>query len=80
VLVHLDAAYTLARYLTRRSDIAEDIVQEAVLRAFGSFNKQRGENARSWLLAIVRIVSSRGMREIANSRQSRMSRICFNWM
>ena len=54
MLVHLDAAYTLARYLTRRSDIAEDIVQEAVLRAFGNFNKQRGENARSWLLAIVR--------------------------
>ena len=54
VLVHLDAAYTLARYLTRRSDLAEDIVQEAVLRALRSFDKQRGENVRSWLLAIVR--------------------------
>jgi len=54
VLIHLDAAYTLARYLTRRSDIAEDIVQEAVLRALVSFDKQRGESARSWLLAIVR--------------------------
>jgi RNA polymerase sigma factor (sigma-70 family) len=54
VLIHLDAAYTLARYLTRRSDIAEDIVQEAMLRALVSFDKQRGESARSWLLAIVR--------------------------
>ena len=54
VLIHLDAAYTLARYLIRRSDTAEDIVQEAVLRALRSFDKQRGENVRSWLLAIVR--------------------------
>jgi RNA polymerase sigma-70 factor, ECF subfamily len=53
-LVHLDAAYTLARYLTGRPDIAEDIVQEAVLRAFSHFDKKRVENARSWLLAIVR--------------------------
>jgi RNA polymerase sigma factor (sigma-70 family) len=54
VLVHLNAAYTLARYLTRRSDIAEDIVQEALLRAYRSFGSQRGGNSRAWLLAIVR--------------------------
>jgi RNA polymerase sigma-70 factor (ECF subfamily) len=54
VLSHLDSAYTLARYLTRRSDIAEDIVQEAILRAYRGFDNLRGENVRAWLLAIVR--------------------------
>jgi RNA polymerase sigma factor (sigma-70 family) len=54
VLAHLDAAYTLAAYLTRRGDAAEDIVQEALLRAHRSFASQRGENVRAWLLAIVR--------------------------
>ncbi len=54
VLPHLDAAYTLARYLTRRGDAAEDIVQEAILRAYRSFESQRGDNVRAWLLAIVR--------------------------
>jgi RNA polymerase sigma factor (sigma-70 family) len=54
ILPHLDAAYTLARYLTRRNDVAEDIVQEAALRAYRSIEGQRGENARAWLLAIVR--------------------------
>jgi RNA polymerase sigma factor (sigma-70 family) len=54
VLTHLDAAYTLARYLTRRSDAAEDIVQDALLRAYKSFDSYRGGNARVWLLTIVR--------------------------
>ena len=54
VLTHLDAAYTLARYLTRRSDVAEDIVQDAILRAYRGFDTLRGENVRAWLLAIVR--------------------------
>ncbi|MGO9986985.1 MAG: sigma-70 family RNA polymerase sigma factor [Rhodomicrobium sp.] len=54
VLVHLDAAYTLARYLTRRGDAAEDIVQEALLRAYRGFGSYRGGNVRAWLLAIVR--------------------------
>jgi RNA polymerase sigma-70 factor (ECF subfamily) len=54
VLVHLDAAYTLARYLTRRDDAAEDIVQDALLRAYRGFGNWRGENAKAWLLAIVR--------------------------
>jgi RNA polymerase sigma-70 factor (ECF subfamily) len=54
VLAHLDAAYTLARYLTRRSDAAEDIVQDALLRAYRSFETHRGGNTRAWLLAIVR--------------------------
>lgn len=54
VLPHLDAAYTLARYLTRRGEAAEDIVQEAMLRAYRGFSGQRGDNVRAWLLAIVR--------------------------
>jgi|SRR5271165_6158229 len=54
VLAHLDAAYTLARYLSRRDDAADDIVQDALLRAYRSFGSQRGENTRAWLLAIVR--------------------------
>ena len=54
VLLHLDAAYRLARYLTRRDDIAEDIVQEALVRAYRSFASARSDNTRAWLLAIVR--------------------------
>lgn len=54
VLPHLDAAYNLARWLMRRSHDAEDIVQEATLRALRSFDGFRGGDARSWLLTIVR--------------------------
>jgi RNA polymerase sigma factor (sigma-70 family) len=54
VLAHLDAAYSLARYLTRRSEAAEDIVQDALLKAYKGFYNYRGGNARVWLLTIVR--------------------------
>jgi RNA polymerase sigma-70 factor (ECF subfamily) len=54
VLVHLDAAHNLARWLMRNPSEAEDVVQEAVLRAFSYFPTFRGENARAWLLQIVR--------------------------
>jgi len=57
VLPHLDAAYTLARYLTRNAQDAEDIVQDACLRAlkyFESFRGDEGTSARAWLLTIVR--------------------------
>jgi RNA polymerase sigma-70 factor (ECF subfamily) len=57
VLPHLDAAYTLARYLTRNASDAEDVVQDACLRALKYFEGFRGEpgaGARAWLLAIVR--------------------------
>jgi RNA polymerase sigma-70 factor (ECF subfamily) len=53
-LPHLDAAYNLARWLARNDDDAQDIVQEAFLRAFKSFAGFRGASARPWLLAIVR--------------------------
>jgi RNA polymerase sigma factor (sigma-70 family) len=54
VLPHLDAAYNLARWLTRNDADAEDVVQEAYLRAFRFFGGFHGANGRSWLLAIVR--------------------------
>lgn len=54
VLIHLNSAYTLARYLTRRGDVAEDLVQEALLRAYRSFDESRSSNVRAWLLTIVR--------------------------
>ena len=54
VLPHLNAAYNLARWLTRNTQDAEDVVQEAYLRAFRFIGSFRGGNARTWLLKIVR--------------------------
>jgi len=53
VLPHLDAAYNLARWITRNDHDAQDVVQEAVLRAYRFFDGLRGE-PKPWLLAIVR--------------------------
>jgi RNA polymerase sigma-70 factor, ECF subfamily len=54
VLPHLDAAYSLARWLTRNDADAADVVQEATLRAFRYFDTYREGDARSWILRIVR--------------------------
>ncbi len=53
-MAHLDAAYNLARWLARDERDAEDVVQEACLRAFRFYASFHGGNARAWLLAIVR--------------------------
>ena len=54
ILPHLDAAYNLARWLTRNEHDAEDMAQESYLRAFKFFDGFHGTDARAWLLAIVR--------------------------
>lgn len=54
IMPHLGAACNLARWLTRNEQDAEDIVQEACLRAFSAFAGYRGGDSRSWLLRIVR--------------------------
>ena len=54
VLPHLDAAYNLARWLLRNEQAAEDAVQEASMRAFRYIDSLRGDDARPWLLGIVR--------------------------
>lgn len=51
---HLDAAYNLARWLAGNEHDAEDIAQEACMRAFRFIGGHRGGDARAWLLAIVR--------------------------
>jgi RNA polymerase sigma-70 factor (ECF subfamily) len=53
-LPHLDAAYNLARWLCGNANDADDVVQEAFMRAFRFFDTFRGDSARPWLLAIVR--------------------------
>jgi RNA polymerase sigma-70 factor (ECF subfamily) len=54
VLPQLGAAYNLARWLTRNDHDAEDVAQEAYLRAFRFFDGFRGGDVRAWLLTIVR--------------------------
>ena len=54
VLPHLDAAHNLARWLVRQPALADDVTQDAMLRAFRHFSTFRGEDARAWLLRIVR--------------------------
>jgi RNA polymerase sigma-70 factor (ECF subfamily) len=54
MLPHLDAAHNLAKWLLRNEQDAQDVVQEAFLRAFKSFSGFHGSNGRAWLLTIVR--------------------------
>jgi RNA polymerase sigma-70 factor (ECF subfamily) len=54
VLPHLDGAHNLARWLVRDATLAEDVVQDAVVRALNYFASFRGDDARAWLMRIVR--------------------------
>jgi RNA polymerase sigma factor (sigma-70 family) len=54
LLPHLDAAFNYARWLTKNDADAEDVVQDAYVRALRFFSSLRGEDARAWLLTIVR--------------------------
>jgi RNA polymerase sigma-70 factor (ECF subfamily) len=68
VLAHLDAAYRFARWLSRSPDDAEDLVQEAILRAFRAFGSLRSSDPKPWLLAIVKnchVTASRQQRRHA---------------
>jgi RNA polymerase sigma factor (sigma-70 family) len=57
VVAHLDAAYNLARWLTRDDHGAEDCVQDACVRAFRAFDQLHGPNPKAWFMAIVRNVT-----------------------
>ena len=67
---HLGSAYNLARWLTRHREDAEDIVQEAFLRAFSAFESFRGSDARPWLLAIVRNTSMTFMSKKSGKKEA----------
>jgi RNA polymerase sigma-70 factor (ECF subfamily) len=62
-LPHLDAAYNLARWLTRNEHDAQDVVQEAYVRALRYMDSFRGDSARGWLLQIVRNTCFSWMRD-----------------
>ena len=64
---HLKSAYNLAKWLTRSHEDAEDIVQEAFLRAFSAFESFRGEDAKPWLLTIVRNTSMTWLKRNRNA-------------
>jgi RNA polymerase sigma factor (sigma-70 family) len=63
VMPHLDAAYRFARWLTRSADDADDLTQDAILRAFRGFDTLRGSNVKAWLLTIVRNCHSTSLRQ-----------------
>lgn len=63
VLVHLDAAYNLARWLTGDTATAEDAIQEASLRAFRFFDQMEGPRPKAWFMAIVRNACLDALRE-----------------
>ncbi|MEQ1710171.1 MAG: sigma-70 family RNA polymerase sigma factor [Hyphomicrobium sp.] len=67
MMLHLDAAHDLARWLVRHPQDAEDATQEAIMRAFRAFGQFKGGNAKAWLLTIVRNVC---MTRLKSSRSS----------
>ena len=69
LLPHLDAAYNLARWLTGSAGDADDVVQEACLRALTFFDGFHGDDGRAWLLAIVRNTCHDWLRKARRSAQ-----------
>ena len=65
----LDAAYAYARFLTRDAGAAEDLVQDAYLRAFRAFSGYRGGDPKAWLFAILRTTFLDGLRGRKDSRE-----------
>lgn len=63
VLPHLDAAYRFARWLSAAPADADDVVQEAVLRAYRAFDALRGSDVKAWLMAIVRNCHSTALKQ-----------------
>jgi RNA polymerase sigma factor (sigma-70 family) len=63
VLPHLDAAYRFARWLARSPHDADDVVQEAILRAYRGFDALRGSDVKAWLLTIVRNCHSTALKQ-----------------
>jgi RNA polymerase sigma factor (sigma-70 family) len=63
VLPHLDAAYRFARWLSAAPGDADDVVQEAVLRAYRAFDALRGSDVKAWLMAIVRNCHSTALKQ-----------------
>jgi RNA polymerase sigma factor (sigma-70 family) len=61
IMPHLDAAYNLARWLMQDATTAEDVVQDAVLRALSYFGSYKGSDPRAWFLRIVRNVAYGGL-------------------
>jgi RNA polymerase sigma-70 factor, ECF subfamily len=69
MLPHLDAAYNLARWLAGSAQDADDVVQEACLRALAFFDGFHGEDGRAWLMAIVRNTSYDWLRKHRRNAQ-----------
>ena len=61
VIPHMQAAFNLAHWIVRNREEAEDVVQDAYVRAFRAFSDFRGTSAKPWLLAIVRNVAYRAV-------------------
>ncbi len=84
MLPWLDAAYNLARWLMRDDAAAEDVVQEATLRAFRYFESLRGNEARAWFLGIVRntcfndLKARRGRSEVAGFEDDALEQLQFD--
>lgn len=76
MLPHLDAAYGLARCLTRNDELAEDAVQEAYLRAFRFLGSLRGDDGRPWLL---REIEGCSYKEIAVIVGEPIGTACHAW-